>query len=170
MKNKKYFGKLQRHRIQQRAAGNKIQEIGDTSSTTTTTGKDEKKKTRPLVTEVKSTTRQSSTAPKNDDIKRRSFDPARQQECPPQYKLFKVPANSETPHTLRVEILVPGVKSKREITLDLGEDRIVFEARKAGYLLDIFLPFNVDLNANESLQAQFSAAEERLNMSVPLST
>ncbi len=53
------------------------------------------------------------------------------------------------------------VRSVRELTLDVGEDRVVLEARKVGYLLDIFLPFNVD---NNSCSAQFHRDEQVLTV------
>lgn len=34
--------------------------------------------------------------------------------------------------------------SVKEITLDIGEDRILLEARKKGYLLDAFVDYQID--------------------------
>lgn len=36
--------------------------------------------------------------------------------------------------------------SAKEITLDVGEDRILLEARKKGYLLDAFVDYQLDSN------------------------
>ncbi len=53
----------------------------------------------------------------------------------------------------------------RDLTLDIGEDRLVLEARKAGYLLDIFLPFSLDC---ESCSAQFHRDKQVLTVHMPV--
>lgn len=43
--------------------------------------------------------------------------------------------------------------SAKEITLDIGEDRILLEARKKGYLLDAFVDYQID---GSRISAQFN--------------
>lgn len=169
------MGKLQRHCIQQRAAGNRITEVAASSGGDDDVGiSSSSSKSRPLVTEIKSTTTVRKSTPSAKPLPEKSNEKTKaaaisgnHQEIRPEFKLFKVPATSESPHTLVAEIQVPGVRSRREMTLDVGEDRIVFEARKVGYLLDIFVPFSVDLE-KDGYQARFHLEEQTLKVSLPL--
>jgi hypothetical protein len=43
---------------------------------------------------------------------------------------------------LSAKVRVPGTKSGRELTLDVGEDRLILDSDK--YFLDIFLPLRLD--------------------------
>ena len=58
-----------------------------------------------------------------------------------------------------------GVRSIREITLDLGEDRIILEARKAGFALDVFVPF---LIVQDGSSASFHRDKHVLTIEMPL--
>lgn len=62
----------------------------------------------------------------------------------PQYRLFK----NRT--TLIAEFFMPDVMWQNEISLDLGKDRLVLEARRTGYLLDSFFPHNIDQNRSSA--------------------
>lgn len=62
----------------------------------------------------------------------------------PQYRLFK----NRT--TLIAEFFMPDVMWQNEISLDLGKDRLVLEARRMGYLLDSFFPHNIDQNQSSA--------------------
>lgn len=58
----------------------------------------------------------------------------------PEYRL----SSDKSSSLALAEFFLPGVMSQDEITLDLGLDRIVMEARRAGYLFDSFFPFDVN--------------------------
>lgn len=57
------------------------------------------------------------------------------------YCLFKT---TSSPPFAIIEFFLPAVMAPDEISLDLGRDRIVLEARRAGYSFDSFFPFDVD--------------------------
>jgi HSP20 family molecular chaperone IbpA len=86
-------------------------------------------------------------------------------ERTPKFKLTKEPQESENPDFLVAEIELPGTRSSRELTLDLGGDRIVVEARKCGYLLDVFIPFDID---QDGAGAEFHRENQVLTVTMPL--
>lgn len=65
----------------------------------------------------------------------------------PEYALFKGVCNVGKTASMFAEFLLPEVMKLDEITLDLGCDRIVLEARRAGYLFDSFFPVDVDIDS-----------------------
>ena len=78
----------------------------------------------------------------------------------PSYKIFREPENR-----LRCEVKLPGINSVKNITLDVGEDRLVVTAVKTKHLLDVFLPVNMD---NNKASANFVIENHTLNLSVPI--
>uniref|UniRef100_A0A182X347 PIH1 domain-containing protein 1 n=1 Tax=Anopheles quadriannulatus TaxID=34691 RepID=A0A182X347_ANOQN len=56
-------------------------------------------------------------------------------------------------------------ESKLEITLDVGEDRILLEARKKGYLLDVFVDYRID---ESKVEAHFDTTTKILQVSMPV--
>ncbi len=115
LRNRKYMGKTQRHTIQQRANVSKIQEV-DVSAAPGVNPK------QPLITPL-----DSSSSSKTE----------------PEFVLLKDPADEEDPEFLIAEISLPLIKSKSDILLDVGEDRLVLEVKNSNIYLDIFLPFMV---------------------------
>ncbi len=113
--------------------------------------------------------------------------PPQQQETPrertPKYAIFKEPRDSEKPERLVATIEMPEVRelpcsktcllyvfsrqvrTVRELTLDVGEDRMVMEARKAGYILDVFLPFRMD---GDGCSARFHRDRHVLTVEIPV--
>ena len=81
------------------------------------------------------------------------------------FVLMKHPTDSDKPEMLTAEIQLPEVKTQREVYLDIGEDRIVLEARKAGYFLDIFVPFSI---LQSQVKAQFNKESRLLRVKMPL--
>ena len=53
----------------------------------------------------------------------------------------------------------------RELLVEVGEDRIVVEARKCGHLLDVFVPFDIDRDA---AGAEFHRDKQVLTLTMPL--
>merc|ERR1712212_1253250 len=68
---------------------------------------------------------------------------------------------------LRVEVDLPGVKSGKEVVVDIGEDRLVVCCPKLSYLLDIFLPHNLKAEAATSV---FAREEQKLIILIPVLT
>ncbi|KAJ8918526.1 hypothetical protein NQ315_013030 [Exocentrus adspersus] len=62
----------------------------------------------------------------------------------PEYRLYK---RKDGQNCLIGEFKLPSVVSAKEITLDVGEDRILLESSSRGYLLDIFVPYIVKQKA-----------------------
>jgi len=81
----------------------------------------------------------------------------------PEFKIIKRPIINPT--ELEATIWLPGVKSSKEITLDVGGDRIVMTCTKQQYLLDIFLPFSLD---NDNCYASYQSKEQVLSVGIPL--
>jgi hypothetical protein len=61
--------------------------------------------------------------------------------------------------------MLPGVRSGRDLTLDIGEDRLVVEARRSNLLLDIFLPYSLQ---QEAATAVFHTPSATLQIRMPL--
>ena len=73
------------------------------------------------------------------------------------------------PHTdpvqLKCRVSLPGVTSVSDLSLDVGEDRIVVSCVKTNHLLDIFLPYNMDVNKTT---ATFALDKHDLHLTLPL--
>lgn len=162
LKNKKYMGAVQRHRIQQRASGRKIKEMPS---------RDEK---APLIREVdpEAVTRSATSEFASSAAVVRPLAPQappattlRKPEQTPKFKMTKEPKESDNPDFLVAEVEVPGVRSAREMLVEVGEDRIIVEARKCGHLLDVFVPFNID---QDVVGAEFHRDKQVLTLTMPL--
>ncbi|XP_049538603.1 PIH1 domain-containing protein 1 [Anopheles darlingi] len=82
----------------------------------------------------------------------------------PESKLFREPANGRA-ERLIAEFHLPECVSSSEITLDVGEDRILLEARKKGYLLDAFVNCSID---EHHVQAKFDTVTKILEVTMPV--
>lgn len=82
----------------------------------------------------------------------------------PDCRLFKEPAVGRA-RVLMGEFYLPECTSIKEITLDIGEDRILLEARKKGYLLDAFVDYPIDSN---KVTANFNSESRMLNVVMPI--
>merc|ERR1719422_2865967 len=58
-----------------------------------------------------------------------------------------------------------GGVAMENMLVEVGEDRIVVEARKCGYLLDVFVPFEIDQDA---VGAEFHRDKQVLTLTMPL--
>jgi len=85
----------------------------------------------------------------------------------PDFTIFKNPIDSELPNHLDAKIELPGVSSKQEIMLDIGEDRLVCEATSSSqkYILDIFLPYKLD---QDHCKANFFREDHLLSIKIPV--
>ena len=79
--------------------------------------------------------------------------------------LSAVKGNADCPRLLVASVELPGVRGSRDFTLDIGEDRLVLEARKANYLLDLFLPYSI---RQEGVEASFHLPTATLHIRLPL--
>uniref|UniRef100_A0AAY4CWR6 PIH1 domain-containing protein 1 n=1 Tax=Denticeps clupeoides TaxID=299321 RepID=A0AAY4CWR6_9TELE len=80
----------------------------------------------------------------------------------PDFRLLVEPAVVH-PEYLIAEIRLPGVTSARSLVLDLGEDRLVLDARPSVFHLDFFFPFLVD---QESSVAQYNTNTQVLTVTM----
>ena len=81
----------------------------------------------------------------------------------PRYKILKEPHTD--PAQLRCKFWLPGVMSSRDLSLEVGEDRIVLDCSRTKHYLDIFLPCSLD---NESVGAVFTLDEQLLTVTIAL--
>ncbi|VEN40409.1 unnamed protein product [Callosobruchus maculatus] len=142
LRNKKVFGKLQQHRIQQREIDQKM------------TGASGEKS---LISEIRG---DESVGPKKVMIETiaSTENPTRE----PIYRLFK---KKDGQNCLFGEFKLPDVISAKELTLDVGEDRILLESKTRGYLLDIFVPYIVK---QKGCSSTFDKASKTLTVVMPL--
>jgi len=81
----------------------------------------------------------------------------------PKYEIIRHPF--ENPSELKVTFWLPGVSQAKDITLDIGEDRILLACSKYRYMFDAFLPFVMD---NDSVEASFHCGDQILYVTIPV--
>uniref|UniRef100_A0A182QV57 PIH1 domain-containing protein 1 n=1 Tax=Anopheles farauti TaxID=69004 RepID=A0A182QV57_9DIPT len=82
----------------------------------------------------------------------------------PESKLFREPPAGRAKRLIG-EFHLPECVSSSEITLDVGEDRILLEARKKGYLLDVFVNYRID---ESKVEAHFDTTTKILQVTMPV--
>lgn len=82
----------------------------------------------------------------------------------PKYTILREPIDGH-PEFLVVDVELPGVKTAKTLTVDLGEDRILLHAHPKAYHLDIFLPFDVDQDFSGS---QYNRDTQTLTLTLPV--
>lgn len=82
----------------------------------------------------------------------------------PEFTLLVEPPAGDAQYLI-AEIKLPGIASARSLLLDVGEDRLVLNARPSLYHLDIFHPFLID---QESSIAQYNATTQILTVTMPV--
>ncbi|XP_033635576.1 PIH1 domain-containing protein 1-like [Asterias rubens] len=82
----------------------------------------------------------------------------------PEYIIMREPPEGH-PEFLVIEIKLPGVKTAKTLSLDLGEDRVLLHAHPNLYHMDIYLPF--DVNSDEA-GAQFNKDNKVLTVTLPV--
>ena len=86
-----------------------------------------------------------------------------EREIEPDFEIRKEP--NTDPVQLKCRVNLPGVTTVKDITLDLGEDRIVLNCSKTKHHLDIFLPYNMNV---EKSTATFIRDEHVLSLTLPI--
>lgn len=163
LKNKKYMGELQKHHIQQRAKGSKIVELDEAAINSETGAKPKSV----LIKELSSSSSPSQISqakpskPKANSLKSNQGSGLNNSSI----LLKKACINGSD--MVVADLSLPGVTSQKELSLDLGEDRVVVEARKANHLFDFFLPLNIE---QSQASAQFNQVNQSLRIYMPIKT
>ncbi|RZC31916.1 PIH1 domain-containing protein 1, partial [Asbolus verrucosus] len=140
LKNRKAFGTLQMHRIQQREINEKMEKT-NISLIDEISGNVDSNKPKPLIETIAST----------ENVPRI-----------PEYRLIR---RKTQPNCLIGEFKFPDIISVKELTLDVGEDRIVIESTSRNYLLDIFVPYVI---RQSSCTSTFNKTTKILTVTMPL--
>ncbi|GAB0099314.1 PIH1 domain-containing protein 1 [Sergentomyia squamirostris] len=82
----------------------------------------------------------------------------------PSYRIIANPREGEV-RQLIVEFHMPECTSAKEISLDIGEDRILLEARKRGYLIEGFLEYTLNQEASSAI---FDTGRNVLTVIIPV--
>ena len=71
----------------------------------------------------------------------------------------------DIPDNLVVNIELPGINTRKDISLDIGEDRLVCEAKSntQHYILDIFIPYRLN---QERCEAKFIKDQSSLTLKI----
>lgn len=177
LKNRKCMGTLVKHRVQNRDVKGVYESYQNPSKETKALINELKSdgpQPKKLITEISSKStkvleKPKSTFPKSktiDSIHTQTLLPSPKHERvvenqtrQPEYRLYRSLKTDST--DLIGEFFMPEVMMQSEISLDLGRDRLVLEARRSGYLLDSFFPCNID---TEKANAEFDC-ERHVRMS-----
>ncbi|XP_058124358.1 PIH1 domain-containing protein 1 [Anopheles ziemanni] len=183
LKNKKFIDKLIPHNIQNRDVKQVIESYHRLDHPEPPLSRSAKPVKKPLIEEIDAGTMKSA---KNETNSTRSSvvsgaPPSSVAEVPyvpdptkvaisqatsrkPESKLFREPPAGKAQRLIG-EFHLPECNSSSEITLDVGEDRIFLEARKKGYLLDVFVDYRID---DAQVEAHFDTTTKILQVTMPL--
>lgn len=181
LKNKKFVHKLTPHNIQNRDVKKVLESYKNPTVTDRSNlqeletpfrmGKNTDRQEKKLIEEIDPVTIKTMKDARNQMSGKDDYVPdptklAISQACTrkPDSRLFRVPADGRA-KMLIGEFYLPECTSANEITLDIGEDRIVLEARKKGYMLDTFVDYQLDSN---QVNAQFNTVTKMLNVIMPI--
>lgn len=168
LKNRKCMGTLQKHRVQNRD----VQKVYESYHNPTNdhkrlinelTSDSNETKRKSLITEIDSHTANSIGKSKSPQTPTCSLSKTpftlkstsssktlANATQKPDYCLLKTLSNDGTQTHAIAEFFLPEVMDYNEVSLDMGPDRLVLEARRAGYLFDSFFPFEVDSNLSNA--------------------
>lgn len=151
LKNKKFLGdSCPPHRIQMRP-GAGIQQVGEKQGAMV----QELKEGEQMKGKVEKVVKKAETRVTKKTVL--------STEVEPKFRIVKNPLT--TPVELVATIWLPGVKGAREVTLDIGGDRVVLVCTKQHYMLDIFLPFTLN---GDATTATFQKEEQVLTVTIPV--
>lgn len=117
-------------------------------------------KSKPVIMEMESETKPltKSAEPKMIEV----VQDSKSRALTPKYNIIREPPDGK-PEFLVIEINLPGIKSTKDTTLDVGEDRLVLRVNPDKYQLDLDLPFDVD---NDTCGAQYNRKTKVLTLTL----
>nr|CAD7193931.1 unnamed protein product [Timema douglasi] len=149
LKNRKVMGTLRPHRVQQREVntqGPLIQEVYPPINTSSSGSKIKPRQGSSAIERVDFAHPSPLQVEKLDTV----LPTSQTVERKPEYRIICEPVEGEPQHLVG-EFKLTDVLSSQELTLDVGEDRIVLEGRKKGYLIDVFVPYLIDQDNTSAL-------------------
>ncbi|KAK9512784.1 hypothetical protein O3M35_001124 [Rhynocoris fuscipes] len=162
LKNRKCFGTLQSHRIQQRpvrtAPTNLIQELPDTiPSDASSTNKSSKK---PLIEELPDSVSSGDINSQNNSNSEGDIHlPVNNKN---RVRIIKIPKDG--PPEKLVAFISISAFSGKELELDVGEDRILVNSPRKQEMLDFFIPHRVD---RDKVTAKYLVNTQTLRVELP---
>lgn len=117
---------------------------------------------KPVIMEMESDTKTATkpAEPKMIEV----VQDSKSRALTPKYNIIREPPDGK-PEFLVIEINLPGIKSTKDTTLDVGEDRLVLRVTPQKYQLELDLPFDVD---NEACGAQYNRKTKVLTLTLPV--
>ncbi|XP_069695549.1 PIH1 domain-containing protein 1-like [Periplaneta americana] len=87
----------------------------------------------------------------------------------PQYRIRREPPEADFPEYLLAEFFMKDLTSSRDLTLDVGEDRIILDSPgqvgQQAYKLDVFIPYLID---QDKCLADFNTDTKILTLTLPV--
>ncbi|XP_052866741.1 PIH1 domain-containing protein 1 [Anopheles cruzii] len=182
LKNKKFMDRLIPHNIQNRDVRQVLESYPNPSEADQETllqlKEGDKPTKKPLIEEIDSGSTMKTVKNETNSIRTSHTTAETPEYVPdptklaisqastrkPECKLFREPTMGRAKRLIG-EFHLPECDSSSEITLDVGEDRILLEARKKGYLFDMFVDCQIDPNL---VQAKFDTSTKLLEVTMPV--
>lgn len=147
LKNRKCIGYLVSHRIQNRDAKAVYESYQNPSL-------ENKKKLNEL---------RAGSSKKN--LIQEITPTAKVEKSIPEHKFMIKTDNSSVVNEIFAEFFLPKCFSGNDLTLDIGEDRIILQSAKCGYNFDQFVEYNID---QERITAKFYKKTKMLQVTMPV--
>uniref|UniRef100_A0A1A9W373 PIH1 domain-containing protein 1 n=1 Tax=Glossina brevipalpis TaxID=37001 RepID=A0A1A9W373_9MUSC len=176
LNNRKFIGTLVTHRIRTGANENATSsskssnerdtmeiKIAQASTSTDTLGTN-----KPLIEEINSNVAEVANKTSEENKEQRP-ESVKQQVTEtalitPEFK-FRARIRNKQVEEIQAEFYLPKCLSSQEITLDIGEDRILLESTKRGYIFDKFVDYQLN---PERARAIFDKSSKMLQLRVPV--
>ncbi|XP_054766716.2 PIH1 domain-containing protein 1-like [Lytechinus pictus] len=157
MKKRKCLGTLHQHHLRTKSKP-RILDMGPTAEEDSHQSSRQESQLKPklLISEISDVKHSKVTEIIDTDSSEKAPEP--------KYTIMREPMDGH-PEFLVVDIELPGVKTAKTLTVDLGEDRILLHAHPKAYHLDIYLPFDVDQDFSGS---QFNRDTQILTLTLPV--
>ncbi|XP_022233639.2 PIH1 domain-containing protein 1-like [Drosophila obscura] len=149
LNNRKFMGTLVSHRVRN-ADVKHVQSVTGSPAAAIEAGEDQQKAPSKLVQEI--------------DAKHAAAIRNSRQTEELQYKL-RAQIRDEAVHEIHAEIYLPNCVSSHEVNLDVGEDRILVESKKHGYLFDKFVNYRLQ---QDRARALFDKTSKMLQVRIPV--
>ncbi|XP_037921938.1 PIH1 domain-containing protein 1 isoform X2 [Hermetia illucens] len=173
LRNRKFIGQLVPHRVQNRDVKTVYDSYKNPNATQKrmieelTTGNAKSKK---LIEEInprelkamKEVKKQYPNSPRTPEEIKQSI--AQANSIVPRHKFIGKVRGSDVVEII-AEFFLPKCITAEEIILDIGEDRVLIECMKHGYLFDKFVDYSID---QDNVVAKFNKATKMLNIRMPV--